>query len=79
MTERTDARHLCLATKLRTMLELAPVGSTNTIHHLFGIVCAGQLRGMKLYELEQIAVAPAAGPAWGERSARGAAWRNTST
>ena len=55
LTGGTDARHLDLATKLRTMLELAPVGSTSTIHHLFGIVCASQLRGMKLYELERIA------------------------
>ena len=71
MTERTDARHLDLTAKLRTMLELAPVGSTGAIHHLFGIVCAGQLRGMKLYELEQIAVGAGSRASMGREIGKG--------
>lgn len=55
MIEASDARHRDLATKLRTMLDLAPVGRSSTIHHLFGILYAGQLRGMKGSELERIA------------------------
>ena len=55
MIEGADACYRDLAAKLRIMLELAPVGRSSAIHHLFGIFYAGQLRGLKLDELEQIA------------------------
>ena len=56
MTERADALHLKLAERLRVMLDLAPVGQESAIHHLFGILYAGEMRGLKIYELEYIAV-----------------------
>ena len=55
MTEGSDARDRDLSAKLRAMLDLAAVGRSSTIHHLFGILYAGRLRGMKLHELDQIA------------------------
>lgn len=71
MTEGSDARHLALATKLRTMLDLAPVGSTSAIHHLFGILYAGQLRGMKIYELERIAASAGSRASMGREISKG--------
>lgn len=56
MTERADALHVELAEKLRGMLDLAPVGQESAIHHLFGILYADEIRGIKNYELEYIAV-----------------------
>ena len=56
MTERADALHLKLAERLRVMLDLSPVGKNSTIHHLFGILYVDEIRGLKLYELEYIAV-----------------------
>ena len=71
MTEGSDARHRDLATKLRNMLDLAPVGSTSTIHHLFGILHAGQLRGMKGSELEQIAASAGGRASMGREISKG--------
>lgn len=56
MTERADALHVKLAEKLRIMLDLAPVGRKSTIHHLFGILYADELGGLKFHELKYIAV-----------------------
>lgn len=56
MTEQDDTLHVKLAEKLRVMLDLVPVGQRSTIHHLFGILYADEIRGMKIYELEYIAV-----------------------
>ncbi|MDE0141218.1 MAG: hypothetical protein F4047_04080 [Caldilineaceae bacterium SB0670_bin_27] len=55
MTERTDALHIELAGKLRVMLDLTPARPMSAIHHLFGILYAGEIRDMKTYELEYIA------------------------
>ncbi len=71
MTEDSDARHRDLATKLRAMLDLAPVGRSSTIHHLFGILYAGQLRGMKGSELERIAASAGGRASMGREIARG--------
>jgi len=71
MTEGSDARHRDLATKLRNMLDLAPVGSTSTIHQLFGILHAGQLRGMKGSELEQIAASAGGRASMGREISKG--------
>ena len=71
MTEGSDARRLDLVTKLRAMLALAPVGSTSTIHHLFGILYAGQLRGMKHYELKQIAAGAGSRASMGREIGKG--------
>ena len=56
MTEQDDTLHVKLAEKLRVMLDLVPVGQKSAIHHLFGILYADEIRGMKIYELEYIAV-----------------------
>ena len=56
MTEQDDTLHVKLAEKLRVMLDLVPVGQRSAIHHLFGILYADEIRGMKIYELEYIAV-----------------------
>jgi len=40
--EGSDARDRALSAKLRAMLDLAAVGRSSTIHHLFGILYAGQ-------------------------------------
>ena len=50
-----DAQHQKMAESLRSMLAQAPVGRTSTIHHLFGILYARELRDMKVYELDYIA------------------------
>jgi len=71
MTEGSDAHHLDLAAKLRAMLDRAPVGSASTIHHLFGILYADQLRSMKLYELEQIAASAGGRVSMGREISKG--------
>ncbi len=55
MAEPGDGRHRELAGKLHAMLERAPVGRASTIHHLFGILYADEMSGMRLYELAYIA------------------------
>lgn len=71
MTEGSDARDRDLSAKLRAMLELAAVGRSSTIHHLFGILYAGRLRGMKGYELEQIAASAGSRASMGREISKG--------
>lgn len=71
MTEDCDARHRDLATKLRAMLDLAPVGRTRAIHHLCGIRYAGRLRGMRGSELERIAASAGGRASMGREISRG--------
>lgn len=47
VTERVDALHVDLAGKLRVMLDLLPVERESTIHHLFGIRYAAELRDIR--------------------------------
>ena len=49
-----DAQHRRLASKLRTMLNKAPIGRMSTIHHLFGILYASEMSNMAAYELDYV-------------------------
>ena len=71
MPESSDAEHRRLAQKLRIMLEHAPAGRMSTIHHLFGIRFARELRGMKIYELDYIADMAGSSPSMGVEISKG--------